>query len=98
MFSKYIVMPQGSPFASSSRHQMGSNYLTDINQGGGNKKAGFPYIVGRDTWVSIYFSNNNASRPLSAWNKNVFPLARQSRPVGSSYQGNYRYNKIPGTA
>jgi hypothetical protein len=24
------------------------------NQGGGSKKAGFPYIVGRSSWTSIY--------------------------------------------
>jgi hypothetical protein len=25
------------------------------NQGGGSKKAGFPYMVGRTQWSSIYF-------------------------------------------
>lgn len=25
------------------------------NQGGGEKKAGFPYMVGRDSWTSIAF-------------------------------------------
>ena len=32
---------------------MGSNATTDINQGGGGKKAGFPYMIGRDSWASI---------------------------------------------
>ena len=29
------------------------------NQGGGNKKAGFPYIVGRGWQTSIAFNNTN---------------------------------------
>ena len=33
-------MPQGNPFRSTNHNPMGSNYLTDGNQGGGNKKAG----------------------------------------------------------
>jgi hypothetical protein len=33
---------------------MGSNAITDINQGGGSKKAGFPYMIGRDSWASIF--------------------------------------------
>lgn len=33
------------------------NYGTMINlpTDGGSKKAGFPYMIGRDSWVSIYF-------------------------------------------
>lgn len=29
------------------------------NQGGGNKKAGFPYMIGRGTNTSIAFNNTN---------------------------------------
>ena len=29
------------------------------NQGGGNKKAGFPYMIGRETNTSIAFNNTN---------------------------------------
>jgi len=35
-------------FSSSSRNLMGSNVQTVQNQGGGQKKAGFPYQVGRE--------------------------------------------------
>jgi len=71
---------------------MGSNAYTDQNQGGGNKKAGFPYMVGR-----IYsVSNINAmSQPLANWvitpvgSRNV----KQSRPIGVSVQpGSYSYH------
>jgi hypothetical protein len=27
------------------------------NQGGGNKKAGFPYMVGRSSWSSLFFDS-----------------------------------------
>lgn len=90
-----------NPFSRSNRAQMGSSYLTDINQGGGDKKAGFPYLIGRDSWTSIYFDAvdpvNGHCCKLKNWNTTVFPLARQSRPIGSSYRSNYRYNHIPGT-
>jgi hypothetical protein len=37
------------------------NYSLIINQqqGGGNKKAGFPYLIGRDWRTSIAFNNTN---------------------------------------
>ena len=35
------------------------NLLLNQDQGGGNKKAGFPYLVGRDTQTSIAFNNTN---------------------------------------
>ena len=43
-----------NPFRTSNHNGMGSNAITDINQGGGEKKAGFPYIIGRDSWASIF--------------------------------------------
>jgi hypothetical protein len=37
------------------------NYDLSVNQnqGGGNKKAGFPYMIGRDYRTSIAFNNTN---------------------------------------
>ena len=29
--------------------------ISNRNQGGGSKKAGLPYLVGRDSWTSIAF-------------------------------------------
>lgn len=92
-------MPQA--FLSRNRARMGSNYLTDANQGGGDKKAGFPYQVGRIYGVSNKIGADPKSAvgccKLSQWNATVFPLARQSRGVGSLYNSNYKYNHIPGT-
>ena len=50
-------MPKGNPFASVNHARMYSNAITDQNQGGGDKKAGFPYQIGRDHWSSIYIGD-----------------------------------------
>ena len=36
--------------------------LVNQNQGGGSKKQGFPYQIGRDSWVSHYFNPANGYR------------------------------------
>jgi len=51
-----------NPFRTSSQSKMGSNAITDINQGGGSKKAGFPYMIGRESWASIFI---RGSDPIS---------------------------------
>ena len=55
------------------------------NQGGGSKKAGFPYIVGRDSWVSVYLGSNNVQKCMSLPCLKVTrnPWVRQNRPMGS---------------
>ncbi len=53
--------------------------MINQNQGGGNKKAGFPYIVGRDSWTSIAF--NGTSQNSKVLQFTVNPFVRQSRPV-----------------
>jgi len=70
-----------------------SNASITINQGGGDKKAGFPYMVGRDHWASIFIQD----RPLSVYQTLLFPLAKQSRPVSSVYKNAPGYWHIPGT-
>ena len=85
-----------SAFRSSNRSKMGSNAITDQNQGGGEKKAGFPYQVGRDSWSSIAIKTCNPQFPsfrccsLDAVNTTKLPMANFSRPVGTPYQANYR--------
>jgi hypothetical protein len=87
-----------NPFRSSSKAQMGSSVYTTQNQGGGSKKAGFPYQVGRDTWTSIFF---NATDPvnghcckLTKLQINLFPNANQSRPIGSTYTPNTYFRVV----
>jgi hypothetical protein len=58
------------------------NYNQTINQkqGGGDKKAGFPYQVGRSAWSSIFMDNTQ----LSSIRMTKYPNVRQSRPMGSA--------------
>jgi len=75
---------------SSSGKQIGSNATTNINQGGGDKKAGLPYQVGRDSWFMPAMNNAGSRNTLYTFN-GVFglrhtrnPRVRFSRPIGST--------------
>lgn len=70
------------------------NYDLTINQnqGGGSKKAGFPYLVGRTMWTSIYIRDNNAGLGLPALQITKNPNVRQSRPMGSTVNVPYWNN------
>ena len=61
---------------------------TNQNQGGGMKKAGFPYMVGRTAWTSIFISGGNETSSkcmsLKCMQFTVNPNVKQSRPAGSS--------------
>jgi hypothetical protein len=89
-------MPKGNMFSSSSKSQMGSNAVTSQNQGGGGKKAGFPYIVGRTQWTNIAFDQQSGINNLTFLMKTVNPKTSISRPIGSTYTPNTYFN-IPGT-
>lgn len=66
--------------------------LVNQNQGGGDKKAGFPYLIGRGSWTSIHFNNVNPYYghccQLGSYNINMMPNASISRPIG-------RVNNVP---
>jgi hypothetical protein len=88
-------------FSGSNRAQMGSNVFTTQSQGGGSKKAGFPYQVGRDSWSSIFINGGNpvtksgcASLKCLQFTSN--PNVSQSRPIGSTYYPN-TYFHVTGT-
>jgi hypothetical protein len=82
-------------FASSSRSLMGSNVVTDQNQGGGNKKPGLPYIIGRSNWSTLAFNERGYLGNLKFMMRSV-PMVNHSRPIGSTYTPN-TYYVIPGT-
>ena len=71
----------------SYRNHAGSNVLTNSSQGGGSKKAGFPYMVGR---VNSGLGHVDP-QPLSKWNVSIMPLACMSRPIGSMSNANRAY-------
>ena len=81
-------MPQGNPFRSTNHNQMGSNYLTDGNQGGGDKKAGTVCNrVNISTWgkralrCTTFAQGYCCGVPEMAITFN--PNVRQSRPIGT---------------
>jgi len=83
-------------FSSSSKSQMGSNAVTVQNQGGGDKKAGFPYIIGRTQWTQIAFNESGNLGNLKFLMKTVNPNTSITRPIGSTYTPN-TYFTVPGT-
>lgn len=44
---------------SQTRRTASISSIVNKNQGGGNKKAGFPYIIGRTHWTNVYFGTLN---------------------------------------
>jgi hypothetical protein len=66
------------------------NYDQTINQnqGGGNKKAGFPHTIGRDSWTSIYMGTDGPPGVRCCSLRNLQytfnPNVKQSRPQGGS--------------
>lgn len=94
-------MARGNAFSTSSRSQMGSSATTNFNVGGGDKKAGFPYQVGRTSWTSIHFGITDVLNKhccgLSSYKTTKLPRANISRPIGSTYTPN-TYFVVPGTA
>jgi len=79
----------------STNYKIRSNTYTNQNQGGGDKKAGFPYEIGRPYGVSIALNSTSPTSgycvKLNELGQNCFPLNRQSRPIGSMIAGNYGY-------
>ena len=53
--------------------------MTNQNQGGGNKKAGPPHLIARDSWTSIAL--NGTSQRLSVLKMPLVTTVSQSRPV-----------------
>jgi hypothetical protein len=88
-----VLMNAGSR----SRH---ASSITRQNQGGGDKKAGFPYQVGRGWRTSIAFNSTDPVHghclTLKCTQMNLFPNARPSRPIGSTNQY-VSYWHVPGT-
>ena len=77
--------------ASSKSRNMAS--LVNQNQGGGSKKAGFPYQVGRSTAASVILGSVDPVHghccTLPSYQATLFPSVRISRPI-STLVGNWR--------
>ena len=72
-------------------------YAQTINQdqGGGDKKAGFAYQIGRNYMTSIYFDERAVDRPLVQLQQIVFPLATITRPIGRNNNRPYWESGLP---
>lgn len=80
-----------------------ARYATSIsnqNSGGGDKKAGLPYMVGRGYWTSIFLQSTEpiGGRCCSLAKLNVtMKLSNQSRNIGSVGAAANSYWHIPNT-
>ena len=81
------VFKRGNAFSSSNRANMMSNFSTVKNQGGGEKKAGFPYQVGRESWSSIFIHSvdpiNGRCCNLEKIGTNMVFTKNTVRPIGN---------------
>lgn len=82
-----------SAFQASNHYRLGSNAFTDVNQGGGDKKAGLVYQVGRTQWTNIALGSDQCfawpSRRRCCTAANMSKLAYTSsisRPISSTLQ------------
>lgn len=68
------------------------NSIVNKNQGGGSKKAGFPGIVGRDSWTSIFYGSTatNCCKLSNLQTNNISWKVSISRPVGTDTRINMR--------
>lgn len=81
--------------ANSAKLSRYSGSTTNQNQGGGDKKAGLPYQVGRNWHFLNCLIDRQSANNLSSL-KSTLVFANISRPVGSWTNGNV-YWHIPGT-
>jgi hypothetical protein len=85
------------PLYNASKKARNATSIVNQSQGGGSKKAGFPYQVGRSTATSVAFNMTNpvdgACAKLSCLSTTLYEMKNYSRPVGSTVSANYRrYN------
>ena len=70
--------------------------IVNRNQGGGNKKAGFPYQVGRSAAASVILDTRYSCSRQLCLGMNLFPNACASRPIGGGV-ANLPYYHCRGT-
>ena len=72
--------------------------IVNSNQGGGNKKAGLPHQIGRETWTSIFLRATDPVYGKCCTQKQQMTMKftssnYQARPIGGSVtvaQANYK--------
>jgi len=81
--------------ANSAKRSRFAGSLVNQPQGGGDKKAGFAYQVGRGYMVENWFYQRGENRPLAQLQQIVFPLATISRPIGRNNNRPYWESGLP---
>lgn len=74
--------------SNASKKSRYSASISNNKQGGGNKKAGFPYQVGRSSATSIALNSTDPVSGhccnLNSYQTLIFSWVKASRPVGSN--------------
>ena len=75
------------------------NVTVNANQGGGNKKAGLPYQIGRESWTSIFLHATDPVYGKCCTQKDQMtmkftPSTYQARPTGGSVTVNRGYYSV----
>jgi len=90
----------GRTFQAVNHARMGSNVYTVVNQGGGEKKAGFPYQVGRISWTSEKIKTCRPTSSVPCCTLGGYMTLRYanvcvSKPISSNHEAN-RFFKCSG--
>ena len=86
----------------SNASKRGRNYSQTINQnqGGGSKKAGLPYQIGRESYTSVIMGNTDVVHgkccTLKSYMTMPFTTPSQSSPIGGNVGIARDYYKVPG--
>jgi hypothetical protein len=95
----YNIQNMSFGLANSAKKSRYLGQTVNQNQGGGDKKAGFPYMVGRSHWTSIALGSTDPVHGHCATLKclsKTLVFTSPSRPVGSWTEGN-SYWRVQGT-
>ena len=88
------------PLYNSSTRARYATSISNQNQGGGSKKAGLPYQIGRESYTSVIMGTTNVINghccTLKSFMTMPFTTPSQSRPIGGIVSGARDYYKIPG--
>lgn len=84
------------PLYNASKRARTTGQLVNRNTGGGNKKAGFPYMIGRSYTTSIFLRSTDPIHgrccKLTTIMPTMQPKVSISKPIG--YTGNSSYWRI----
>jgi len=86
--------------SNASKRARNYNLTNNSNQGGGSKKAGLPYQIGRESYTSVIMGTTDVVHgkccTLKSYMTMPFTTASQSRPIGGNVTVGRDYYKVPG--